>query len=326
MTAPVLSVIVPVYNEEEVLPALLERLLPVMEHLEVPGELVFVNDGSRDRSLGILLASRKKHPHLLRIIDLNGNFGQHMAILAAFQECRGEYVITLDADLQNPPEEIPKVLEALREGHDVVGTARQDRRDPLFRKAVSWLANSVTNRITRLDIRDYGCMLRGYSRNVVDLINQCRESTTFIPALAKTFAQNPVEIPVEHEERTLGKSKYGIYKLLRLNFDLMTGFSLFPLQALTMLGMGVSFASLVFVVFLALRRLFLGPEAEGVFTLMGINFFLLGITLLCLGIVGEYVGRIYQEVRRRPRYVIRHIWETPSEASESPEKEGIHGL
>jgi undecaprenyl-phosphate 4-deoxy-4-formamido-L-arabinose transferase len=320
MTAPILSVIVPVYNEEEVLPALLERLLPVMQTLKVPGELVFVNDGSRDRSLALLLACREKHSGLLRIIDLNGNFGQHMAILAAFQECRGKYVITLDADLQNPPEEIPRVLEALEKGHDVVGTARQNRRDPLFRKTVSWMANAVTNRITRLDIRDYGCMLRGYSRNVVDLINQCRESTTFIPALAKTFAQNPVEIPVQHEERTLGKSKYGIYKLLRLNFDLMTGFSLFPLQALTMLGMTVSFGSLLFVVFLALRRLFLGPEAEGVFTLMGINFFLMGITLLCLGIVGEYVGRIYQEVRRRPRYVIRHIWESSPKTPE-PEKE-----
>jgi len=326
MTLPVLSVIVPVYNEEEVLPSLLERLLPVMENLDVPGELIFVNDGSRDRSLAILLACREKHPGMLKILDLNGNFGQHMAILAAFQECRGEYVITLDGDLQNPPEEVPRVLETLQKGHDVVGTTRQNRRDPFFRKAVSWLANSVTNRITRLDIQDYGCMLRGYSRNVVDLINQCRESTTFIPALAKTFAQNPVEIPVRHEERTLGNSKYGIYKLLRLNFDLMTGFSLFPLQALTMLGMGISFVSLLFVVFLALRRLFVGPEAEGVFTLMGINFFLLGITLLCLGIVGEYVGRIYQEVRRRPRYVIRRIWESSPGKRENPEKERSHGM
>ena len=308
---PLLSVIIPVYNEEESLPLLFSRLMPVLENLERPYEVVFVNDGSRDGSLGLLLAHRDKFPNSVRVLDFNGNFGQHMAILAAFENARGRYLITMDADLQNPPEEIPRILAELEGGHDVVGTYRENRHDPLFRKVASRIVNRITNRITGLGLKDYGCMLRGYDRRVVDYINQCQETTTFLPALARKFATHPVEIAVGHAEREQGASKYGLYRLIRLNFDLMTGFSLVPLQAVTMLGTLVSVLSSFFAVFLLLRRLVLGPEVEGVFTLLAINFFLMGITLLSIGIAGEYVGRIYQEVRRRPRYLIREIYGAP---------------
>jgi undecaprenyl-phosphate 4-deoxy-4-formamido-L-arabinose transferase len=308
VNSPLLSVVIPVYNEEESLPLLFARLMPVLESLNRSYEVVFINDGSRDRSLSMLLECRDRYPGRVVVIDFNGNFGQHMAIMAGFSQARGEMIVTMDADLQNPPEEIPRILEALESGHDVVGTVRSGRRDPLFRKFASKLVNRLSNRITGLKLNDYGCMMRGYNRRIINFINQCKETTTFIPALAQKFAMNPVEIPIAHSEREQGQSKYGLYRLIRLNFDLMTGFSLIPLQAVTMLGMIVSILSLSFGVFLLLRRLIVGPEVEGVFTLMAISFFLMGITLFSVGLVGEYIGRIYQEVRERPRFVIRKVW------------------
>ncbi len=304
----VLSVIVPVYNEEESLPYLCPRLLKTLDGMHRPYEIIFVNDGSRDASLKMLLDFHKANPGKVRVVDFNGNFGQHMAIMAGFDHSRGDIIVTLDADLQNPPEEIPNLVAKIDEGHDVVGTIRQNRQDPKFRKMASRMVNAITNKITGLRLNDYGCMLRAYRRDIVNIINQSCESTTFIPALAQKFAVNPVEIPVGHTEREHGTSKYSIFRLIRLNFDLMTGFSLFPLQAVTMIGIVVSALSFVFALYLLLRRIIVGPEAEGVFTLLNINFFLMGITMSCVGITGEYIGRIYQEVRKRPRYVIRREW------------------
>ena len=302
------SVIVPVYNEEESLPDLFARLLPVLDGMGRPYEAILINDGSRDASLPLLLRQRALRPDVIRIIDFNGNFGQHMAIMAGFEAARGEIVVTLDADLQNPPEEIPRIVAAIDEGHDVVGTVRVQRRDGFFRKAASRIVNRVTNRITGLSLHDYGCMLRGYRRDVIDIINEAAESTTFIPALAQKFAVNPVEIDVGHSERERGKSKYSLFRLIRLNFDLMTGFSLVPLQAVTMTGMLLSVLSLLFAVYMFARRLWIGPEAEGVFTLLALNFLLMGVTIFCVGIAGEYVGRVYMEVRRRPRYAVRRTY------------------
>ncbi len=305
---PELSLVIPVYNEEESLPELFSRTVKVLKGLGKPYELILVDDGSKDRSLALCLDLREREGSI-RVASMNGNFGQHMAIMAGFSLARGEMIITMDADLQNPPEEIPKLIRAMERGHDVVGTIRTFRQDPLFRKVASKIVNKVTNRITGLKLNDYGCMLRGYRRRIVDLILQCQETTTFIPALAQKFALSPVEVPVRHSERKKGESKYGLFRLIRLNFDLMTGFSMVPLQAVTMTGIAVALLSLIFTVMLVLRRIFLGPEAEGVFTLFAINFFLMGITMMSVGIGGEYVGRVYQEVRKRPRYVIRHVYQ-----------------
>ncbi|HPK06203.1 MAG TPA: glycosyltransferase, partial [Aminivibrio sp.] len=214
------SVVIPVYNEEECLPHLFPRLRAALEGMNRPHEIIFVNDGSRDRSLQMLYEFYKANPKTVRIIDFNGNFGQHMAIMAGFDHSRGDIIITLDADLQNPPEEIPRIVAKIDEGHDVVGTVRQNRQDPKFRKMASRIVNSITNRITGLRLNDYGCMLRGYRRDIVNIINQSCESTTFIPALAQKFAVNPVEIPVGHNEREHGTSKYSFFRLIRLNFDL----------------------------------------------------------------------------------------------------------
>ena len=302
------SVVVPVYNEEGNLPELLRRLGGVMDDTGEPYELVFVDDGSRDGSLAILKAAAAARPDRVRVLELARNFGQHQAILAAFESVSGDVVVTLDADLQNPPEEIPKLLEKVREGYDVVGGVRLDRQDSVLRRLASALVNRVTVVITRMRITDFGCMLRAYARDVVEEINRCDESSTFIPALAQSFARRPTEIVVAHAPRRHGTSHYSLYRLIRLNFDLMTGFSLVPLQVFGLLGTLVAFGGIGFGLFLFIRRLVHGAEVEGVFTLFAILFTLLGIAMAGLGLVGEYVGRIYQQVRGRPRFRVRRVY------------------
>lgn len=302
-----LSVVIPIYNEEAGLAKLFARLYPALDALGMSYEIVFVNDGSRDNSVSILAEQFRQRPDVTRVVLFNGNYGQHMAILAGFEATRGEITVTLDADLQNPPEEIYKLIAKIREGYDYVGSIRRVRQDSAWRTIASKLMNRLRERITNISITDQGNMLRAYGRNVIDLVNQCGEVNTFVPALAYKFARRPAEIVVEHEERAAGESKYSLYSLIRLNFDLVTGFSLVPLQAFSMAGMVLSLGSAALVVFLLLRRLFLGAEADGVFTLFAINFFLMGVILFGIGLVGEYVGRILQQVRARPRYVVQTI-------------------
>ncbi len=309
MSSPDVSIIIPVYNEEEGLQALFDRLYPALDKLETSYEIVFINDGSRDRSAAILGEQFRLRPDVTRVILFNGNFGQHKAIMAGFEHCRGRKIVTLDADLQNPPEDIGNLLTKMDEGYDYVGSIRRQRSDSWWRHAASRAMNRLRERITHIKMTDQGCMLRAYSRDIIDTINQCHEVNTFIPALAYSFARNPTEITVGHEERTAGESKYSIYSLIRLNFDLMTGFSLVPLQMFSMVGILVSLFSALFFIFLVIRRLWVGPEAEGLFTLFALIFFLIGIALFGIGLLGEYVGRIYQEVRHRPRYLIQAILE-----------------
>jgi undecaprenyl-phosphate 4-deoxy-4-formamido-L-arabinose transferase len=306
---PYISVVVPVYNEQENLPALFTRLTAVLDGTGKPYEILFTNDGSRDDSLALLRDFYQQRPKQVRVIDFNGNFGQHMAIMAAFERARGEVIVTLDADLQNPPEEIPKLLAEIENGHDVVGGYRRDRQDSWFRRRASRLLNAVRETTTRIRMRDQGCMLRAYRRNIVEHITASGETSTFIPALAMSYAANPAEVEVEHAARAAGASKYNLYKLIRLNFDLMTGFSVVPLQVFTFFGIMISVGSLLFVVYLFIRRLIVGPEVQGVFTLFAILYFLVGVGIMGLGVIGEYVGRIYQEVRRRPRFMIRDVYE-----------------
>jgi undecaprenyl-phosphate 4-deoxy-4-formamido-L-arabinose transferase len=292
-----------------VLPALFARLYPALDALGASYEVIFINDGSVDRSAALLREQFQRRPDATRVILFGGNYGQHMAIVAGFERSRGERVVTLDADLQNPPEEIAKLLAKMDEGYDYVGGVRYERQDTPFRRNASRMMNAVRERITRIRMTDQGCMLRAYSRDIVAAINSCREVNTFIPALAYTFAQRPAEIEVAHEERAAGQSKYSLYSLVRLNFDLVTGFSVMPLQLFSLSGIVIALLSLAFVIFLAVRRLVVGPEAEGVFTLFGLAFFLIGATLFGIGLLGEYVGRIYEQVRQRPRYLVQAVLE-----------------
>jgi undecaprenyl-phosphate 4-deoxy-4-formamido-L-arabinose transferase len=313
--APQLSIVIPVYNEEEGLQALFDRLYPAMDQLQAKlnlrYEIIFVNDGSKDRSAGMLAAQFDLRPDVTRVVLFQNNFGQHMAIMAGFEYARGESIITLDADLQNPPEEIALLAAELIKGHDYVGTIRSNRQDSWFRKTASRAMNHLRQRITRITMTDQGCMLRGYSRRIVNLVRQCNESNTFIPALAYTFAANPTEIHVKHEERFAGESKYSLYQLIRLNFDLVTGFSVMPLQLFSIFGMLLALGSGTLFALLLVRRFVLGSEVEGVFTLFALTFFLIGVMLFGLGLLGEYIGRIYQQVRERPRYVVQTVLERP---------------
>jgi undecaprenyl-phosphate 4-deoxy-4-formamido-L-arabinose transferase len=312
---PQLSVVIPVYNEEEVLHALFARLYPALDALAISYEIVFVNDGSRDRSVAILREQFQERPDVTRVILFNGNFGQHMAIMAGFEHCRGERIVTLDADLQNPPEEIGKLLAAMDEGHDYVGSIRRQRRDVAWRRVASKAMNRMRERITRIRMTDQGCMLRAYDRNIVDAIRASREVSTYIPALAYSFAQNPIEVEVEHEERQAGESKYSLYKLIRLNFDLVTGFSVVPLQVFSLFGIFVSLVSLVVYVIVIVQRILtgLGDSLWVIWDRDILQFFLIGVVLFGLGLIGEYVGRIYQQVRERPRYLIQAILEKREE-------------
>ncbi|MBP1749811.1 MAG: glycosyl transferase family 2 [Deltaproteobacteria bacterium] len=301
---PYISVLVPVLNEEESLPELHARLQTSLAGIKKPYEIIYINDGSTDRT-GQILEAFHQDDGRVKVIEFNRNYGQHMALFAGFDYAGGEIVVTIDADLQNPPEEIPRLIAKAEEGYEVVATYRRERKDSLFRRLPSYIVNRITAKLVGVRLRDYGCMLRAYRRNIVDYMNMCPESSSFIPALANTFAKKITEIEVGHEERKKGTSKYSPFKLFRLNFDLMTNFSLLPIQIISMLGVAIAFIGLAFAVFLMLRRIIVGPEGEGTFTLIGILFFFIGIQIFALGIIGEYIGRIYQEVRRRPRYIIK---------------------
>ena len=324
---PRVSVVIPVYNEEAVLPALFARLYPALDALGESYEVIFVNDGSADRSAALLREQFQRRPDTTRVILFNGNYGQHMAIVAGFERCRGERVVTLDADLQNPPEEIAKLLAKMNEGYDYVGGIRQERQDTIFRRKASRMMNAVRERITRIRMTDQGCMLRAYSSDIVAAINSCREVNTYIPALAYTFAQRPTEIEVAHEERAAGESKYPLYKLIRLNFDLVTSFSIKPLQLFSLLGMLVALASiLVYLVVIVQRWFVSGNILEGVLASWDrdiLEFFLIGMLLFGVGLLGEYVGRIYEQVRQRPRYLVQAVLEREGAVSERPKQRQI---
>ncbi len=318
VSVPEISVVIPVYNEEASLPALFARLYPALDALRRSYEIIFVNDGSRDSSAAVLRAQFERRSEVTRVVLFAANFGQHRAIMAGFAHARGKYLITLDADLQNPPEEIGRLVAELDAGYDYVGTIRQQRQDVAWRRWASRLINALRERTTHIRITDHGCMFRGYARTIVDAINQCSENNTFVPALAYTFAGRPIEIPVRHEDRSAGESKYSVWQLMKLNFDLMTGFSIVPMQIFSALGTVVSLLSVMFGIGLIIRRLVYGANAaeQGLFTLFAIAFLLIGIALFGLGLLGEYIGRIYEEVRRRPRYIVAAVLERLPDTAE----------
>ena len=224
-------------------------------------------------------------------------------------ESRGEIIVTLDADLQNPPEEIPKLVQKMEEGYDVVGTVRVPRHDTFFRRIASRIVNKVAQKATGVNMHDYGCMLRAYRRNIVDAMLACDERSTFIPVLANSFAKHTTEIEVQHSERPDGESKYSLWKLINLQFDLLTSMTTFPLRLLSIVGTMISFIGIGFGLFLLAMRLIFGSEwaAAGVFTLFAVLFIFIGAQFVGMGLLGEYLGRIYYDVRRRPRYFVQKV-------------------
>jgi len=301
------SIVIPVYNEATNLEALWRRLSAVITGGARDYEVVFVDDGSSDDSLSILRQIAAQDSRV-RVVELARNFGQHSAILAGFRECRGEVVVTLDADLQNPPEEIPRLLDAIDAGNDVVGGWREERQDQTYRRAASFLHNKLTSLMVGVPMHDYGCMMRAYRRHIVQTVVECDEKAAFIPALANTFAKRVTEIRVGHEARAGGKSKYRLFDLARLSLNLITGFSLLPIQILSVTGIAIAVLDAAFAMFLLAHRIIYGPQQEGaLWTLFAVLFLFVAVLFVALGLIGEYVGRIYEEVRRRPTYIVRAI-------------------
>jgi undecaprenyl-phosphate 4-deoxy-4-formamido-L-arabinose transferase len=306
-----ISLVIPVYNEEANLPRLIERLGPVMQKMGKSYEIIFVDDGSRDNTLSIL-KSFLVYPEV-KVVELTRNYGQHAAIFSGFSVVRGDIVITLDADLQNPPEEILNLIRVMEEGdYDVVGTIRKERKDSFFRTFPSRIINVVARKITKVNMSDWGCMLRAYRRNIVERMVSCHEHSTFIPALATYFAKKVTEIEVVHEARHAGESHYSLRKLINLQFDLVSSFSDFPLKFIMYAGIGMAFLGISFGVVLGIARIIYGARwaAEGVFTLFAILFAFVGFQFFALGVMGEYISRIYREVRKRPEYLIERIYPT----------------
>ena len=302
------SVVVPVYNEAGNLPELLRRTLLSCRTLKQPFELILVDDGSRDDSAQMIENAARESAEVVAVL-LNRNYGQHAAIMAGFEQAQGDLIITLDADLQNPPEEIPKLVTKANEGFDVVGTVRVNREDSWFRKTASGIVNKVTAKATGVMMHDYGCMLRAYRRHIVQAMLQCHERSTFIPALANSFARHATEIDVAHAAREVGESKYSVWKLINLQFDLLTGISTFPLRLLSLIGTFVSMLGIGFGALLIILRLIYGRvwAAEGVFTLFAVLFVFVGLQFIGMGLLGEYIGRIYQDVRARPRFFVQQV-------------------
>ncbi|MFZ5959027.1 undecaprenyl-phosphate 4-deoxy-4-formamido-L-arabinose transferase [Pseudomonas knackmussii] len=303
------SVVIPVYNEEASLPELLRRTDAACRQLGRDYEIVLIDDGSRDRSAELLQeAAEAPGSHVLAVI-LNRNYGQHAAIMAGFEHCSGDLVITIDADLQNPPEEIPRLVEQAALGYDVVGTVRENRQDSALRRYPSRLINMAVQRSTGVAMSDYGCMLRAYRRGIVEAMLACRERSTFIPILANSFARHTTEIMVGHAEREHGESKYDFLRLINLMFDLVTCMTTTPLRLLSLVGGGMALAGFAFGLLLLMLRVLFGAAwaGDGVFVLFAVLFMFTGVQLVGMGLLGEYLGRVYNDVRARPRFFVERV-------------------
>ncbi len=308
-TVPIqLSIVIPMYNEAGNIGHLFERLLPVCRNLPLTFEIICVDDGSRDKTATIVRIEQAKSPEIV-LVRFARNFGQHAAVTAGFAHARGQWIITLDADLQNPPEEIPKIVGCFTAGHDVINTWRIDRQDTWFRKTASRLTNILVRRISGIHLDDFGCMLRGYSREVSQAIVACREYKTFIPALASIYARNPTSIGVAHADRASGQSNYSLLKLISLQLDLITSFSVYPLRLLFFVGSFLAICGVLFGALLLVLRLAHGPEwaADGTLTVLGISMIFTGLQFFAFGILGEYIGRIFQQVRFREPFIVQQV-------------------
>jgi len=303
------SLVIPVFNEAKNLEELIRRCTEVCTSMKMPFEIVLIDDGSSDDSARLITEAADREQGRVVGVLLNRNYGQHAAVMAGFAEARGDIIVTLDADLQNPPEEIPRLVDAVEAGFDAVGTVRVPRCDNFLRRTASSIVNKVAQKATGVIMHDYGCMLRAYRRSVVDAMLQCHERSTFIPILANSFARTTTEVEVSHAARNDGDSKYSLWGLVNLQFDLLTSTTTFPLRVLSVLGALISMAGVGFGVFLLIMRLIHGSDwaAEGIFTLFAILFIFVGAQFVGMGLLGEYIGRIYHDVRARPRYFVHRV-------------------
>jgi len=302
-----LSVAIPVHNEESVLPELLLRLRKVLEGLPGgPHEIVFVDDGSTDRTFEMLRETAHEDPRIIAI-SLSRNFGHQAAISAALDHASGDAVVIMDGDLQDVPEVIPQFMEKFGEGFDVVYAQRVRRKEPLLLRICYFVFYRMMARLSDirlpLDSGDFGLM----SRRVVDQVRRMPEHHRYLRGMRSWVGFRQVGIPVERAERHSGKSKYSLMRLMKLATDGIFAFSIVPIRAAALLGAFVMLLSLLYVCFALYAKLFLHESPQGFTALLVAVTFLSGIVLFFLGIIGEYVGRIYEETKARPQYVIGRI-------------------
>jgi dolichol-phosphate mannosyltransferase len=301
-----LSVVVPVYNEEDTLGMLVERLTRALGSIGEPWEVVFVNDGSVDRSGELLRSFHERDPRL-KSVSLSRNFGHQVAISCGLDYASGKGVVVMDGDLQDPPEVLPGLVARWREGWDVVYAVRQKRKENVFMRSAYkifyWLLKKVSYLDIPLDSGDFSLI----DRRVVDLLKRMPERNRFVRGLRTWVGLRQTGFEYTRAARYAGESKYSFAKLLRLAFDGLVSYSYAPLRLLSNLGMIVSFVALAYMSYLLIARLFGDRTIQGWTSTVVIVLFLGGIQLLALGIIGEYIGRIFDEVKQRPHYVVAEV-------------------
>ncbi len=304
---PALSLVIPLYRDEAALDQIFARCEPVLERVEGGGELVLVDDGGFDRTTAraVELARTARHP--TTVVRLARNVGQHAAVFAGLAHARGAAVATLDSDLQYPPEDIPGMLAELSPEHPVVSGCRANRQDPLMRRAITRLLTRWLNRRTGAHLRDFGSMFRVYDRPTVELMLTFTERHRYVPAIVAWLGVPIKEVPISHQSRGERGSHYRIGALVEMMLDLVTGYSVFPLRALTTLGLLASGAGFVGAVAFALYRIVVGTGGAGTVSAFALLFALLTVQLLITALIGEYVGRVYSEAKGRPYYVVAEL-------------------
>ena len=307
-----LSVVIPLYNEEENVQMLFERLKGTLDHLKKEYEIIFVDDGSTDRTLSILEEIQAKDKTVV-VLSFRRNFGQTAAFAAGFDFARGDVIVTMDGDLQNDPADIPKLLELIKD-NDLVSGWRKKRKDPFFtRRLPSIMANWLISNVTGVKLHDYGCSLKAYRREVIKNLKLYGEMHRFIPAVASWYGVRIAEVETIHHQRLRGKSKYGISRTIKVVLDLITvkflqSFSTKPIQFFGPVGIISGFLGFLISLYLAIDKLFFGRDIGGrPLLLLGALLIIVGIQLIGMGLLGEMLVRVYHESQRKPIYVIKKI-------------------
>ena len=320
-----ISVVIPVYNEEENLRELHRELSPVLDNLsdDVASEIIYVDDGSSDGSFEILRELYEEDPRV-KVIRFRKNYGQTAALAAGFDHATGDVVITMDADRQNDPADIPRLIEGINEGYDVVSGWRKDRKDPfLNRRLPSMIANGLISLITGVHLHDYGCTLKAYRREIVTNIHLYGEMHRFIPAIASWLGVSISEVPVNHRPRMAGKSKYGISRTVRVILDLITvkfllSFSTRPIQFFGLLGVVSGAVGFIIGLYLTILKYFYHESIGGRPLLMlAVLLIFIGVQFVSMGLLGELMARTYHETQGKSIYWIREICERETEKSEA---------
>ena len=307
------SIVIPCYNEEENIEACYKELVTTLRKTNYEYELIFVNDGSSDNTLGKLINLHKSDSNV-KIIDFSRNFGKEIALSAGLDYAKGDVVIPFDADLQDPPEIIPKLLEKYQEGYDIVNAVRIKREgETFFKKATSKLFYRVMNKLTDIEIpKDVGDF-RLISRNALEVIKNMRERKRFMKGIFAWVGFKTASVYYERKPRYAGKTKWNYMKLTDLAIEGITSFSAAPLRLSSLLGFLVSFVAFFYALWVIIAKLVFGNPVKGYPSLMVAILFLGGVQLISIGIIGEYIGRIYEEVKQRPLYVVRKVWDSKNE-------------